>query len=736
MQWIRNQRGNSFSLITRLIAFGVFAGYPWLSPAEPVVHHQITAGISPSDHRIEVADVITLPSGSPRRLQFLLDNGLEVHGDTPGLSLKAVEPAAENQRESTARLYEITLNEGIDSFELNYSGKIFHAIQQQQEEMRVAEVSAGIISDDGVLLDSDAYWYPRFSDELVTFRLEITLPAGWSAVSQGKRIVNEAASDAGRVVWEENHPQDDIYIVAARFFEYDAPAGNISAQVYLREKDEALAGRYLDATVKYLAMYEKLLGPYPYSKFALVENFWQTGYGMPSFTLMGSKIIRFPFIVNSSYPHEILHNWWGNGVFVDYAKGNWSEGLTAYLADHLITEQQGGAAEYRRTALQKYSDFVAENNDFPLVEFTGRHSAATEAVGYGKAMMFFHMLRLKAGDGAFLEAIRKLYGDHRFQRATFDDIRQAFERVTGWDYGRIFDQWTRRTGAPELRLVDASAVPAGGGYRLTIDLEQAQQDEPFELTVPIAVTLDGVAEAYQTVVKMTDRKLSTAEAFIERPLRVDVDPEFDVFRRLAADERPPALSQVFGSNRITVLLPAGASAEMRRRYKQLAEVWPASPGATREIAWDNKTDQLPETGAVVILGKENKFHRLIEKKVGSGLEITHHELSVNGEKYPTNDLSYVIAAGSTRDIPVPVLWVVTDNPGAIPGLVRKLPHYGKYSFVLFNGSEPTNIGRGVWPVSNSSMARMVRYDTYEGVKVERAALAPRHALTEVEISKH
>ena len=57
---------------------------------------------------------------------------------------------------------------------------------------------------------------------------------------------------------------------------------------------------------------------------------------MPSFTLLGAKVIRLPFIVSSSYPHEILHNWWGNGVFVDVQQGNWCEGLTAYLADHLL----------------------------------------------------------------------------------------------------------------------------------------------------------------------------------------------------------------------------------------------------------------------------------------------------------------------------------------------------------------------------------------------------------------
>src|SRR5262249_34773097 len=166
----------------------------------------------------------------------------------------------------------------------------------------------------------------------------------------------------------------------------------VKALAFLRKPEQALADRYLDATVQYLDMYRGLLGPYPYSKFALVENFWETGYGMPSFTLLGEQVIRFPFILHSSYPHELLHNWWGNGVFVDLAGGNWCEGLTAYLADHLIAEQRGQGAEHRRAILQRVTDYVTPENDFPLTRFLSRHNAVTEAVGYGKTAMVFNML--------------------------------------------------------------------------------------------------------------------------------------------------------------------------------------------------------------------------------------------------------------------------------------------------------------------------------------------------------
>ena len=89
-------------------------------------------------------------------------------------------------------------------------------------------------------------------------------------------------------------------------------------------------------------------------------------------------------------------------MFVDYNSGNWSEGLTAYLSDYLIMEQQGKALEYRQTTLQRYADYVSTAQDFPLSKFRMRYSAPTESIGYGKSLLFFHMLRQKLGDKTLL----------------------------------------------------------------------------------------------------------------------------------------------------------------------------------------------------------------------------------------------------------------------------------------------------------------------------------------------
>lgn len=337
--------------------------------AAQTFHHQMEIVLSPEHSEIRVKDRITVPENlRSQKTTVKLDFGLHrdlVIEDVQGAKIESHETNVSARSLNLFKKYSVTLAAGVKEFVLRYHGKIDHPVQQPGEEYaRSFSYTPGTISSEGVFLANSTVWYPQFSDYLVSFQLNIQTPIDWQAVSQGELVQDQQSDSVRHTVWEEKQPQDDIYIVAGRFQRYTQTTSKVDAMVYLRNADASLAQKYLDATAQYIAMYNKLLGPYPYSKFALVENFWETGYGMPSFTLLGSKVIRLPFILHSSYPHEILHNYWGNGVFVDYAQGNWSEGLTAYLADHLINEQKGKSEEYRRDVLQKYADFVGKEKIF------------------------------------------------------------------------------------------------------------------------------------------------------------------------------------------------------------------------------------------------------------------------------------------------------------------------------------------------------------------------------------
>ncbi len=281
-----------------------------------------------------------------------------------------------------------------------------------------------------------------------------------------------------------------------------------------------------------------LIGPYPYSKFALVENFWETGYGMPSFTLLGEKIIRFPWILSTSYPHELLHNWWGNSVYVDFEKGNWCEGLTAYMADHLLKEQSGQGAEYRRTTLQKFTDYVNAENDFPVIEFRSRNNAAEEAIGYGKCLMFNHMLRKMMGDDNFIKAYQSFYKDNIYKISTFDDILESFQKFSSTDLKPVFDQWLMRKGAPSFKLSDVRTEKVEDRFNLHFTLSQTQEEDIFMLDIPVAIYLENKVELI--TVTSDKRNQFLYFPFSSEPVKIEVDPQFDVFRILDKAEVPPS----------------------------------------------------------------------------------------------------------------------------------------------------------------------------------------------------
>ena len=672
-------------------------------PAAPLIGHRLEVTLEPDAGHLQVTDTVTLDPAVRQHgsVVFELHGGLHPTAETEGVKLERV--GRDGGAVPTER-YRATIPPSIDQIRLRYGGTIRHALGESVEGVgRPREQTPGLIGPDGVFLSGSAAWYPRFGRELVHFDMTVHLPDGWTAISQGEGGPRQG-SPASTVQWHEAHPQDDIYLVAGKYHIYQRRWDKERALVYLRQPDEPLATRYLDATRRYIQLFDRLFGPYPYTKFALVENFWETGYGMPSFTLLGPRVIRLPFIIHSSYPHEILHNWWGNGVYVNYQEGNWSEGLTAYLADHLLKEEAGEGAEYRRDNLQKYAEYVASREAFPLRAFRARHGEASQAIGYGKGLMFFHMLRLRLGDKTFLEGLRRFYRNNRFHEAAFADLQKAFEAVSGQDLGPEFQQWVDRTGAPALKLTDVFVDATDGEYRLHGTLLQTQPGPAYRLRVPIAIQIPGAAP-HESVIRMQGKDLEFEFVLKKEPARVAVDPRFDVFRRLDPRELPPSLDRAFGGKGPVLVLPAGAPERFRRGYRKLASQW-AKGNPNVEVRWDDQIGELPSDRPVWLLGWENRFRDRIEQALkAEPVTFGPARVRLAGHDIKRRHHSLVLVAPAKPGVHATLAWVATDEAGALPGLARKLPHYGKYSYLAFAGEGPHIVTKGQWPVLSSPLVK-------------------------------
>ncbi len=684
---------------------------------ENIINHNINVIIDPDNSSMDVTDELTMHSGQ-KSMEFSLNSSLIPYFNSKNIKLTKIDDDykgkdvgmdrddAGNDSKLKLKRWKIEFNDGSKKCTIKYKGKIKSSLEQSRANyQRGFSESPGIISSKGIYLAGSTYWIPTFENSVYTFELNTVLPDEWSSVSQGKRTVNKSDGNLHKDRWICDKPQEEIFLIGAKFTEYMHRMNNgISAMAFLRTPDEGLANKYLEVTEQYMAMDEDMIGEYPYTKFALVENFWETGYGMPSFTLLGEKIIRFPFILHSSYPHELLHNWWGNSVYVDFEKGNWCEGLTAYMADHLIKEQRGQGANYRRSTLQKFTDFVNKDNDFPLSKFLSRYDGASEAIGYGKSLMMFHGLRMKLGDDIFLKGLGDFYKDFKFKKASFFDIETEMEKVSNTDLSRYFNQWVNRKSAPEIALIGTDIKTKKGQKELYIILEQKQEDKPFILDIPVYIFTDNGVQ--KEIFKMSKRKEAKTYKISGNPVKVEIDPYYDVFRKLNPKEVPPALSKIWASKNNVFVLPGNAPAAQKKIYTDFANKWIEHDNDNFEIVWDNEMDKLPADKTPWILGFENKFAGIFNtqlKKYDCGFK--GDSIKLGGKMPDIQRKSFAITTFSPVDFKKQIAFFAIGNAKAIDGFVRKLPHYGKYSYLGFEGEEPVNIIKGQWEVLNSPLKK-------------------------------
>lgn len=698
------------------------------------IHHNLRVKISILDHYIEVYDEISFPReylDSHHDLSFSLNENLSVEITKGKGSIKEIASSKDVEARVQQKKYQLKIpgREKLGVINIKYTGKIYDQIEEGSAEYaRGFSETSGIIFEDGIYLAGATHWIPDFNgSELVTFNMETTTDKEWLFVSQGKRTLNAEENGQRTTRYESPEPMDEIYLIGGKWTEYNTQSDHVLFQAFLRTPDEKLANKYLGATQGYLSMYEEMIGPYPFTKFALVENFWETGYGMPSFTLLGPKVIRFPWILYSSYPHELLHNYWGNSVYVNYSGGNWCEGITAYMADHLLKEQQGQGAEYRQNTLQKYSDYVNAENDFPLSDFISRNNSAEEAIGYGKCLMINNMLRVSYGDKVFLNAYSKFFQDFKFKKASFDDIRSCFEEVTGENLKPFFQQWVDRKGAPSILLSNVQVVERESRYILSFYLNQVQDEEVFRVDIPVVIYFENSEAIEAKSVNLQGESQRYQFTFEKKPVRIEVDPEFQIFRRLDRREVPTSLTQLFGSKEAIIILPS--ESPFLEGYTSLANTWKATQevqGKKLELILDNTLQELPKDKSIWIFGYENRFSG--KAKIPTDYFDALDSDAQSQAKNLLGEGSMVYAIQNPENTFFTLGFLGSKQMEALAGLGRKLPHYGKYSYLGFEGNEPENKLKGIFPALGSPLNYAIPYNGQTFPVSTK--LKPRKALAE------
>ncbi len=558
------------------------------------VAHDLKMRLDPTEHIIDATDIITFDGkGSVSKpIVLVLSKAMKVLNLVEAGSNKLVsytEHPLEGGEDSPFKAVCFWIKGAQPKVIISYFGKIYDPVKEPGNLRFVAGgYTRGIIGEEGIYLGRGTGWYPDTWESMARYRVEIITPAPYYAIAPGNFVGRRHEDGKTVSCYDSGMAIDGLDVVGGRYAVSEKAVGDVTVRTYFNPEDAKLAPAYIDAAAAYIKRYSELLGPYPYNRFAIVSNFFPTGYGMPGYTLLGRNVIRRMHVQEYALGHEIVHDWWGNGVFVDWEKGNWCEGLTTYCANYYWLEDTLGeddpkVIEYRRKCLQRFKVFVNPSNDYPPIRFRGKKVETDNEVGYTKLAMMFHQLRLRVGKEKFFASLREFYSRFRGKSACWDDIRACFEDVCGVELGDFFDMWLNRVGLPVVRLAEVRSEKDGDAWMVSCTLEQG---EPvWDVMLELVVTTAG-GEVSKFVRFNSPSAVFTIETEDE-PRLLSVDPRAHLLRDISDGEVRPCLNKTLWFGKLLVVYPTGTKHDDRYAafVKRVTAARHAKAVSCKDFSW-------------------------------------------------------------------------------------------------------------------------------------------------------
>ncbi len=689
-------RHRSYWILIIWCLWGVQAG--WAQTPDSI-HHRLSVTLEPDSHTIQGRDEITLspPRSDASSQSFLLNPHLKIQSIQVN---QQIVPSDRLSIEPTDNAQKVTVHTGPRKWvkiAVAYEG-IIDDTPKASKGLRFVrpDTTTGHIGNNGVYLTYETLWFPTFEASLFTFDVTVNTPDSYQAITQGEET-SQKTEDARRVSsWRGEYPTEGLTLAANQFIVKRRTWRSIQLMTYLFPAEAHLAEEYLDATQKYLEVYTNLLGPYPFKKFAVVENFFPSGIGLPSFTLLGQGVVRRGYTQPYSLGHEIVHSWLGNSVLNDLSRGNWVEGLTTYLSNYYFDEISGnlpGALKTRRRMLDEYNLYATQEKDYPIRSFHHKETRLDNAIGYQKTALVFHMLRKEMGDENFFAGVRALIQQGTGKFMAWENLQQVFSAAGGRNLQEFFHQWIDRPGAPSIRLSDrniAGSPTDPGNLILTGNIQQSSP--PFSMQLPARIFLkDGTTQDFTLSLKDSTQPLTVKRS---QPFnKIVLDPNYDVLLRLNRSQISPMLNAwETDSKRILLLPKTFATKEDEEAFSAPLQRLKRQPNVQ---ILQTDTPTLSESASYLIFGLPAK--QLLESGAlpvcQAQVQLTKDQMIIQSQSFKGQHMAFLISCPHPT-VPGHVATLFFGfSPQAIKPMARLLFFYGWDSYLVFERGKVIARGR-------------------------------------------
>jgi aminopeptidase N len=316
--------------------------------------------------------------------------------------------------------------------------------------------------------EATSVWVPTIDkpNQKTTQETIMTVPAKWVTLSNGLLVKQTNNGDGTRTDhWKMDLPHAPyLFFMGAGEFAVVKDQWRGKEVSYYVEKEYApVARRIFGYTPEMMTFYSRITGvDYPWAKYAQIVGRDYVSGAMENTTAtlhqesaqQDARELTDGNIWEGTIAHELFHQWFGDLVTAE----SWSN-LTlnesfANYSETLWNEYKHGkdaADAHNWSDMQGYLSSNSEKKDLVRFSYNDKEDMF-DAVSYNKGGRILHMLRNFVGDSAFFKALNLYLTTNKFKSAEAQQLRLAFEEVTGKDLNWFWNQWYYGSGHPRLDI--------------------------------------------------------------------------------------------------------------------------------------------------------------------------------------------------------------------------------------------------------------------------------------------
>jgi aminopeptidase N len=375
--------------------------------------------------------------------------------------------------------------------------------------------------------ENNSRWFPTIDkpNERCTQDIRIVVDSTMTTLSNGVMIYSKNQGDGTKVerwILDKPHAPYLFMLAVGDFAKVTdsldvTPERRLGLDYYVEPEYEEDARAIFNHTPEMVSYFGEILQyPYPWPKYGqvVVRDFVSGAMENTTASVFGEFVQKTEreLIDNENdliVAHELFHHWFGDLVTCEsWANLTLNEGFANY-SEYLWLEHKYGkdkAEAHRYNERNAYFGSAAQQGVHPLIHYSYEDKEDMfDAHSYNKGGLVLHMLRDMLGDEAFFASLNQFLVDNEFTAVEVDELRMAFEDVTGLDLNWFFDQWYLSKGHPILEVSYGQNLEAGLFSVIVSQTQDLEELLPvFRLPLDIAV-YDENGKKHIYPVEMTKR---------------------------------------------------------------------------------------------------------------------------------------------------------------------------------------------------------------------------------------